>query len=270
MIASLNRESVMREAALHPIREHASSASGAAGPGVARLVARFGAWFGARFVTRFVTPIVVGGVALVAALAGVSQAVAQGAPGAAAAPSAGRLPLRNLLVEVRQSVDDSARERRAGAAGDVVVGTAGASVQGALEWRSSGRERQLGSVQQVLVLNGGVAGVRLAAQTPWQFVQLAWTPQGISAWPATVWTETATGFRVTPRWPGAGAPVTLELSAEAAGPAGVLTTAQIPLGEWVTVARGADEQRIDDRGTLSSSSAERRAERLLQVRVTAP
>jgi hypothetical protein len=136
----------------------------------------------------------------------------------------------------------------------------------------------------VLVLNGGVAGVRLAAQTPWQFVQLAWTAQGVSAWPATVWTETATGFRVTPRWPGADAPVTLELSAEAGAPGGpvgaaapaptkqasVLTTVQIPLGEWVTVARSADGQRVDARGTLSSRSAEQRAERLLQVRVTAP
>ena len=204
--------------------------------------------------------------------------------------AAASLPMRNLIVEVRQSVDDSASSREVGLAsagvsvatgsGATGGGATGASVQGSLQWRASGREQTLGSTQQVLVLNGGQAGVRVAAQTPWQFVQIAVTPQGVSAWPSVTWIESATGFRVRPRWPGGPEPVQLDIEAEAAAPAGAtpsgasqlsaLTTVQVPLGEWVTVARSAQDERADDRGTLRSSSAQRHQQRLLQIRVSLP
>jgi hypothetical protein len=196
-----------------------------------------------------------------------------------------RLPMRNLIVEVRQDVDEAGTSQRAGiTGGGVAIGTGGIGGQAGAEWRTDHRERAAGTVQQVLVLNGGQAGVRVAAQTPWQFVRVAWTPQGPKVVPAVVWAESATGFRVRPVWPGGQEPVTVEFTAEAAQPGGglpgdragpgaqtqTLTTVQVPLDEWVTVARSLDTQRTDTSGVLSSRSAERVSARSLQIRVRAP
>jgi hypothetical protein len=208
-----------------------------------------------------------------------------------AAAQTSTLPLRNLVVEVRQTGGEALEARQAGVGGGVVVGTGGVSAQGGVQWRSDQRGASAAAVQQVLVLNGGQAGVRVAAQTPWQFVQVAWVGGRPSVAPTTLWTESAAGVRVRPRWPGGTEPVTVELSAEgplgAAAPSGswggaataggpnaaqaqVLTTVQVPLGEWVTVARRAQAQRIDERGVLSTGSADRRSDTELQVRVLAP
>lgn len=203
-------------------------------------------------------------------------------------PAAGqalRLPMRNLIVEVRQDVDEAGASQRAGiTGGSVVIGNGGVRGQAGVEWRTDHRDQSAGTVQQVLVLNGGQAAVRVAAQTPWQFVQVAWTPQGPRVVPALVWAESATGFRVRPAWPGGQEPVTVEFTAEAAQPGGglpgdragpaaqavVLTTVQVPLDEWVTVARSLDAQRSEASGVLSSRSAERASARSLQIRVRAP
>jgi hypothetical protein len=202
-----------------------------------------------------------------------------------AASQALRPPMRNLIVEVRQDLDEAGTSRQAGVtAGGITAGTGGISAQAGVEWRTEHRAQAAGAVQQVLVLNGGQAIVRVAAQTPWQFVQVAWTPQGPRVVPAVVWSESTTGFRVRPVWPGGQEPVTVEFTAEAALPGGglpgdrvgpaaqavALTTVQVPLDEWVTVARSLDERRSESSGVLSSRSAERTSARLLQIRVRAP
>jgi hypothetical protein len=186
--------------------------------------------------------------------------------------------MRNLIVEVRQDLDEAGASRRAGVTGGgVSIGPGGIGAQGGVEWRTEHREQAAGTVQQVLVLNGGQASVRVAAQTPWQFVQVAWTPQGPRVVPAVVWSESTTGFRVRPFWPGGQEPVTVEFTAEAALPGGgpaaqvvALTTVQVPLDEWVTVAHSLDTQRSEASGVLSSRSAERTSARSLQIRVRAP
>jgi hypothetical protein len=220
--------------------------------------------------------------------AALSALAVAAATGVGAQGSANRLPLRNLVVEVRQATDSASELQRAGVSGgQVVIGSGGVSGQAGVEWRTARRDEAIGTTQQVLVLNGGVAGVRVAAQTPWQFYQVLMAPQGPVVVPGTAWVESATGFRVRPRWPGGAEPVTVELMAESGGPAlaapsvggglppsaaqgTVLSTLQMPLGEWVTVARSRDDRRADVRGTLSSGSAEQRGERVLQMRVTAP
>ena len=52
--------------------------------------------------------------------------------------------------------------------------------------------------------------------------------------------------------------------------AGLLTTLQLPLGEWVTVASEASGQTQRQRGTFSSSDARREQRFVVQMRVTAP
>lgn len=187
------------------------------------------------------------------------------------------LPLRNLLVELRQGDDASLRRERAGGAGGAVVIGSDGHVGGgiAIGAQSRSRDAAADGVQQVRVLNGGRASMRLARAEPLEFVQVLWTPQGVQAMPSTVWTETGRGFVVHPRWPGGAAPVTVEVSAEGGDAAAgersqLLTTLQLPLGEWVTIASSA-EARTTQRGSFATRDVEtRRSGHVVQMRVTAP
>jgi hypothetical protein len=184
------------------------------------------------------------------------------------------LPLRNLLVELRQSDASAVQREGAGVGGSVVIGSDGKLSGGAgIGAQARSRDAAGDSVQQVRVLNGGRAGVRLARAVPLEFVQIAWTPQGAQVLPSTLWTETGRGFVVQPRWPGGAAPVTVEVSAE--GGAGsersqVLTTVQLPLGEWVTIASSANSASERRGGAWSTHEVERSGSLVVQMRVTAP
>ena len=184
------------------------------------------------------------------------------------------LPLRNLLVELRQSDASAVQRERAAAGGSVVIGSDG-HVSGGVGIGAQLRSRDAAgdSVQQVRVLNGGRAGVRLARAVPLEFVQIVWTPQGAQVLPSTVWTETGRGFVVQPRWPGGAAPVTVEVSAEGGGSAEraqVLTTVQLPLGEWVTIASSAAGTSERRSGGWATHEVERSGSLVVQMRVTAP
>jgi hypothetical protein len=195
----------------------------------------------------------------------------------------GGLPQRNLLVELRQTDEANVQREGAGVHGGSLTIDAGGGVRGGVGVGAEARSRDAASdsVQQVRVLNGGRAGVRLARSTPLEFVQVLWTPQGAQVLPSTTWTETGLGFNVQPRWPGGQAPVTVEVSAEtggalASGPGGatergqLLTTVQLPLGEWVTIASTAGSSSERRSGTLSTRDVDRSRSQVVQMRVTAP
>ncbi len=209
-----------------------------------------------------------------------------GLAGAAVAQTAGAgLPMRNLLVELRQTDEASASGQAAGVSGGAVVIGSDGQVSGNVGIGAQARSRDAtrDSVQQLRVLNGGQGSMHLGRSTPLQFLHVVWTPHGAQVMPATHWTDTGRGFAVRPRWPGGSAPVTVELSAESGalgastGGAGatahrqtLLTTVQLPLGEWVTIA-STDTSASDRRsGTFGSNDAERRRRQVVQMRVTAP
>jgi len=146
------------------------------------------------------------------------------------------LPMRNLLVEVQQTQDEAGEQTTGVAGGSVTIrsdGTIQGGARGSVTTRSRDAAGQ--AVQQLMVLNGGRGAIRLSQAVPYQFVQVVVTPRGIEATPATVWHDSGTGFIVQPRWPGGTQPATVELSAEA-GATQLLTTVQLPLGDWVTIA----------------------------------
>lgn len=200
---------------------------------------------------------------------------------AAAQSQATKLPLRNLLVELRQgdaaSLDVSAAGVQQGA---VVVGSDGrASGRAGVGAEARSRSASGQSVQQVTVLNGGRAALRMGTSQPVHWVQIGWTPQG----PAvvgigSVWVDTGRGVVVQPRWPGGDAPVTVEVEADsstptaAGGTAGsrTLTTLALPLGDWVTVAETSDAGMRSERGTLSTRELAASRRLLVQMRVSAP
>jgi hypothetical protein len=199
-----------------------------------------------------------------------------------------KLPQRNLLVEVRQG-DEAALTVSGGGvgSGEVVIGSAGqVSGRAGVQVESNSRASTLGTTQQVRVLNGGRASVRLAQALPLQWWEVIVTPRGPQVVSQTTWAEAARGFVVLPRWPGGDAPVTVEIQAEsghvsppgalqplgqppaAVDTARTLTTVQLPPHGWVTVASSGEADGERSRGVLSSRDAQRSRRWVVQLRVS--
>jgi hypothetical protein len=136
------------------------------------------------------------------------------------------------------------------------------------------------ATQRVLVLNGGRASLRLAQGLLVDDTEVWWTPWGPGAAVRSQWVELVNGMEVQPRWPGGDAPVTLEIAAQSAGralpnsgqplppQANLFTTVQVPLGEWVEVARLQGRQSTVSSGGFGAATSSR--QRCLQVRVSLP
>lgn len=191
-------------------------------------------------------------------------------------------PKRNLTVELRQLEEPPNTARQASSAGLTV--------------RTQRPDDNAPALQQVQVLNGERASLRLARSMPLQWVQAAAaqassrtasaavsSSRGGGAVNAVTWLEAGHSLTVQPRWPGGKQAVTIEvqvdtaaiddrvgadLPAQSRSHAG--TTVVAPLGQWITIATtGAGPQR-EQPGVYSSESAAGNPRQLIQVRVLAP
>ncbi|MDC8785010.1 hypothetical protein [Roseateles koreensis] len=227
--------------------------------------------------------------------------VASLALGVQGAPAAERGPRQNLWIEIRWVNSSLSGAVLAGTRdGGVVVGTAGSvSPRGQISWSTQRHEDDATrhQTQRLLVLNGNTARLQLTEQVPIQWVDYGVemdaagaasavsgrnnaSPGGMAgakvfAAPRSGTVDKVSEFRMTPRWPGGQQPVTVELQVQGAGNGGsngnlqtrVDSTVSVPLGTWLTVARSGDALRASERGTLSSTDAEVRQVRELQLRV---
>ena len=183
------------------------------------------------------------------------------------------LPLRNLLIEVRQDDGDSGARERLGAevAARVQPGRTEANVS--IEAQGRQFERSGHAQQQVLVLNGRPAAIVLGNSVPLRLRQLI-TRNGVRvAVPGTVWLQAGTGFTATPAWDG-GDMVYLELAATQGrqplgNTASTSTALMLPLGEWMTVAESEDVQdnRQGAQGLAGGGRETRSSARRLRVQV---
>lgn len=216
-------------------------------------------------------------------------------PSLAQTSAARGLPLRNLLIELRQGDESSFEASGAGLRGGAVTVGPGGQVSAragvTLESRSGGST--LGSAQQLRVINGGQGSVRIGASVPMQWLQWVWTPQGPAVIAGSQLVETGRGFVVQPRWPGGDAPVTVEVRSEASqmasggmpsryqfdgrpqpegtvSRADVLTTLQLPLGQWVTIASSGEQAQARERGVVSTREVASERRVVVQMRVTLP
>lgn len=204
--------------------------------------------------------------------------------------SAQALPRKNLWVELRWVETQVSAAAVAGVRdGAVVLGTAGSvSPRGQVVISTDKRESGMQLLPRLLVLNGASASVQLSEMTPVQ-----WLDYGVEAWPTTggsptggakVYAVPRSGIStqtrsvsVSPRWPGPRQPVSVELRTQldqaATDPAAprqqtlLLSTVQLPLGEWLTIARSGASLQTQQRGTLSTRDAEASVLRELQLRV---
>ncbi len=156
------------------------------------------------------------------------------------------LPLRNLLIEVRQDDGRSESRERIGADVNAGVQPGRSDVDIAIEARRRESSRSGSTQQQVLVLNGRPTAISLGSAVPLRLRQFI-VQNGIRrSVPGTVWVQAGTGFTATPVWEGGGT-VYLELVAtqgrQALGPqASTSTTLMLPLDEWTTIADSEDVQ----------------------------
>ncbi|NBW49303.1 MAG: hypothetical protein EBR49_04315 [Betaproteobacteria bacterium] len=148
------------------------------------------------------------------------------------------LPLRNLLIEVRQVQTEDGQQAGVDLQGGRVTG-------GLAQGRSSGT-----AVQQILILNGRPARIAVQTQTPLRLLQSFVRNGQIVITQGTVLIEAGTGFSALPRWDG-GDIVEVELNTQQAlrplfpqagavnAPPAQSSTGSsmlLPLGEWMTVA----------------------------------
>jgi hypothetical protein len=179
-------------------------------------------------------------------------------------------PRQNLLVELRWVESGVSGAALAGSRqGGVVLGTAGsiAAQPGGTTLSTRRVEEGIEQSHQLLVLNGHAASVMLAETELLQWLDYEVEPAQRGAARPRVHAQLRSQ------------PVRVELRAlapagdraAAGGETEILSTVQLPLGDWVTVARrhagGGVAPRAPQPGVLSSSDAEARVQRELQVRV---
>jgi hypothetical protein len=190
---------------------------------------------------------------------------------ARAAPDLGAssevLPLRNLLVEVRQIQHDESR-----------VAGVGVDSAGWLTGQAGQSQGSANAVQQTLVLNGRTARVTLQTTTPLRLRQTVVRGGQVLVVQGTVLLEAGTGFSATPRW-GGGDDVELELAAQQAlqnantlpGAQANATTSSVvrlPLNIWSTVGESDQSSQGDQTGLVGVQNTSGRRRTEVQVRIS--
>ncbi len=183
------------------------------------------------------------------------------------------LPLRNLLIEVRQDDGRSDSSERVSADVNARVQPGRSEVDIAIEARRRESTRSGSAQQQVLVLNGRPTAISLGSAVPLRLRQFI-VQNGIRrSLPGTVWVQAGTGFTATPVWEG-GDTVYLELVAtqgrQPLGPqASTSTTLMLPLDEWTTIADSEDaqDQRQNAAGLGGGGRDTRSSSQSLRVQV---
>lgn len=185
----------------------------------------------------------------------------------------GELPLRNLLIEVRQINEDRRSQERLDATATVRAQPGNSSAALALGLQATQAERSGSAQQQALVLNGRRTAIVLRNTVGLRVLQ-SFQHQG--RWvttPGTLWLQAGTGFDAMPRWDG-GDTVELELAtlqgrnALAGESASTRTSVMLPLGVWMTVAESEETQDSQQSGPGNSGRSASLSQLQVQVRVS--
>jgi hypothetical protein len=188
------------------------------------------------------------------------------------------LPLRNLLIEVRQVQSGTSQQSGLGAQGGVRLESDGQiALQGQLLARQQQTQQSATALQQVLVLNGRSADIALRNSSPVRLLQSFVRNGRVVVTQGVAFLQSGTGFVATPRWDGTEL-VELTLSAQQAisqanrsqgvAQSNTSSTLAVPLGEWTTVAQtdSAGDSATQSLGGNVSASDQRSTE--IQVRIT--
>ncbi len=189
------------------------------------------------------------------------------------------LPLRNLMIEVRQ-VQNSSRDTSGITGGGVVtLGSGGQSgINGQLQIQQRSQTQSASTGQLALVLNGRSTRIALGSSVPFRVYQTYFRNGQRVLGQGTVLLDAGTGFSATPRWDGSDV-VEIEISAQQALSASSQTmgvspqasmgsTVIVPLGEWSTIAQSEQSGSSSDRGLGGAGNSANQSSVEMQVRVT--
>lgn len=182
------------------------------------------------------------------------------------------LPLRNLLIEVRQISQDEATDSTLRGNGQIRLSPGQSSAQLEAAAGDTTRARAADAQQQVLVLNGRRASIALRNSMPFRLVQTFVNNGVITVVPGTVLIEAGTGFDATARWDG-NDQVELDLAASQGRgryhtqTASTSTLLVLPLNEWVTVAQSDMDSSGNQTSIGGQTQWSRRNATEVQVRV---
>jgi hypothetical protein len=189
--------------------------------------------------------------------------------------SGSTLPLRNLLIEVRQISQNDASGSTLRAQGSAQLRSGASGIQGEIQGGTRQNTQSANSQQQVLVINGRPAAIALRNSVPLRLVQTVVHNGVMIVVPGVVMLEAGTGFNALPRWDGRG-PVELALSAVQgqgryqAQTASTSTVVMVELGEWVTVAQSEQQSMGASAGGSGFTDTRQTTGTQVQVRVSAP
>lgn len=175
------------------------------------------------------------------------------------------LPLKNLLIEVRQNRSDASQSQ-------------GIDVTQGMPLQSSSRNSEARTLQTSLVLNGRSVRLMSGTTAPLRLSQSYLRNGVIVVLPSTVWLEAGTGFMATPRWAGDDF-VELVLDAQqatnslpnasgAVGQQSSSTQVLVPLNEWATIAHGDSAQDGQQSGIGQMRNRQEQGSFSLQVRIS--
>ena len=187
--------------------------------------------------------------------------------------SVSTLPLRNLLIEVRQISSNEIDNQQARLQGEATLESD--TARASLDIQSSARQRTavVSSQQQVLVLNGRSASIELRNSVPFRLVQTVFHNGAMIVASSEVVLEAGTGFNALARWDGNDG---VELTVSAAQSQGryatqgasTSTVLLVNVGDWVTVAQ-SDQQSVGNAtGEFGFSNSRQTRGTQVQVRVT--
>lgn len=177
------------------------------------------------------------------------------------------LPLKNLLIEVRQNRSDASQSQ-------------GIDITQAIPLQNNSRSSEARTLQSSLVLNGRSVRLMSGTTAPLRLSQSYLRNGVIVVLPSTVWLEAGTGFMATPRWAGDGF-VELELQAQQAttslpnasavvGQQTSSTQVLVPLNEWTSIAHSDSGLDGQQSGIGQSRNRQEQGSFSLQVRISVP
>jgi len=192
------------------------------------------------------------------------------------------LPLRNLLIEVRQVQSGSAQQSGLETGGGVRIGDDGQfSAQAQLMARQGQFQQGSTALQQVMVLNGRSTTIAVRSTQPLRLLQSFVRNGRVIVAQGVAFIEAGTGFMATPRWDGAEL-VELSIAAEQSTPPaggtrsmpGASSTSStqsvlvVPLGQWTAIAQSEFSGSNDVQSPNRSNASAMQSSTEVQVRIT--
>jgi hypothetical protein len=180
------------------------------------------------------------------------------------------MPLKNLLIEIRQIGSEATQRSSADAQGRVILQPGNSRGEGAVSIDQNRSTQSRSLQQQALVLNGRSVSFTLGQTVPLRVVQVLIYKDVLNLVPTTVLIDRNSGFTARPLWYGdevAEVEISTTLT-QGARQSKLSTTLPVQINEWITIAQWEDAQSSNSSGILSRSSEQAQSSLRVEMRVT--